>query len=425
MNPPVELGPLSEQAVTALLEDAIPWPVLAKDPNIVQRAVNASGEHPLYLKHLVQALLEGRERDDLQNLPMGMTQRYDTIFERISHTPRALHVALIFSASYDMLNREDAFFNYFAMITMIIHSREAFATICRILDRMLDTHSSPQSTAQVPQRLKIFRQAISIFSYIFRRIEDKALAHTAADYLIGILERLLDALCASGEMRSAFSRPTIFHQSDPFNPLLPLGIYCSGKSAIASQAEIFHHTVLKWLRFVGKYDVALYRRIIFELIPIAYFNPEFAIEQVIKIWQDQRLAHERQALVEVLGTINSIAPGSLERTFRMLVQAMDIEVTMNDLYSTTLNVQLPEIELQRLFRAMRVFAWHECITTIMIHHPQVAKIVVQGIRASLEPGMSFTHVMTSIMIHLCQALFSEEFDGDFYKMFGIDRDETQ
>jgi hypothetical protein len=328
-----------------------------------------------------------------------------------------------------MLNSEDAFNNYLAMVTIIIHSVKKFNIGRQILNVMLEENSFEKLKKRKDAaiyRLKYYRQALSIFSYIFRRIEeDEILAAEISDYVIYLLRKLLKELHENSDLCSAFSKGTVFNQGDPFNPLLPLGIYCSGRLSPAEREKKFSEIFLEWITFAKDFDsntngrTNLFRRVVFELIPLSYFSPEFSVEQALELLQTDSYAEKRYEILDVLGTINHIVPGCIERVFFQLQQNREIDLDLESILSEILDIKMREAELKDLFSAMRVFAWHECITTVMISHRRLAKEIIKGFEKGLCQGASMFQIITSLAEHLVDYLFAKDIEGDFFKVFEI------
>jgi len=333
-----------------------------------------------------------------------------------------------------MLQKEDAFNNYFAMVSIIIHSERNFLVCRRILNRMLEPHpsgSKVRSQVKARQRLKIYRQAISIFSYIFRRIEDNIkLADRASDYLFSLNNSLLQELDDDRKMRNLFSCYTIFGQEDPFNPLLPMGIYCSGRLVSPEREQIYNNNLHKWLEYAKKWDleenkkITYFKRVVFELVPLSYFSPEFAVEQSLILYQKYRDTNEREAIRDVMGTINHMVPGITERVYFHLQSYKSMDLELETIIYEIMSFRIEENQLKNLFKSMRVFAWHECITTVMVSHPKLSQRIIDGFEQSFQPGQSMYHLTTSLAESLAEFFYSPEINGDFFKVFGIEKNES-
>ena len=330
-----------------------------------------------------------------------------------------------------MLQKEDAFNNYFAMVSIIIHSELDFLVCRRILNRMLDENqavSKGSSKAKARQRLKLYRQAISIFSYIFRRIEDNTeLADLASDYLFSLNNSLLQELEADKNMRRIFSYYTIFEQEDPFNPLLPLGIYCSGRLVTPEREQLYQQTLHKWLDHAKRWDFEgnrkrmFFKRVVSELVPLSYFSPDFAVEQAFLLYQKYSDSADRETVRDIMGTINHMVPGVTERVYFYIQSYKRMNLELEAIISEIMNFRIGEKELNNLFKAMRVFAWHECITTVMVSHPTLAQKIIDGFERSFYPGQSMYHLSTSLAESLAEFFYSPEIDGDFFRVFGIEK----
>ena len=100
-------------------------------------------------------------------------------------------------------------------------------------------------------------------------------------------------------------------------------------------------------------------------------------------------------------------------------------IDTENLYKKLINVRLKKRDLQTLFKAMRVFAWHECITTIMVSHDRIARRIIKGLKQGLKLNTTVNHLAVEVAEQLAKEFFSEENDGDFYRVFGVHQHETE
>lgn len=315
----------------------------------------------------------------------------------------------------EMLYQADAFNNYLAMLVIIIHNQTEFEKGKRILERMINKNSQDTlKSFRATQRLKLYRQAISIFSYVFRRIENEELAAKVAQFVHQLLSLLKNELRLDREMRKIFTGITIFGQNDPFYPLLPLGIYYSGRLGPENSHELYLNLITEWISFAKEMEILdselkLYGRVVSELIPLSYFAPDFALEIAIALTNSTFRDTEREALRNVINFIELIAPGRIEKLIkRRMTGQYPGSLNVFELISACRDISSPQYGIKDFFRAIHVFAWHECITTIMIHYPRISNIVINCLNENLQVGMNINQILLELGFRLWKDFVSPE-----------------
>lgn len=275
------------------------------------------------------------------------------------------------------LLEEDAWRNYFAMVTIIIHGNQEYHAGARILRRMLEASEKsaggPPKTS-IENRLRVFRQFFSIYSYLIRRSHDLSLITVMADDLRWCLSRLLEAFRNTGDMYKSYGRGTIFGQGDPFNPLLPAGILSATFAVQDKEHPLLQDMLHDFEMFactLAPDDSATFRKKMFEeLVSLSLFFPSFAISTALESLKsvDGQRADSRKNILASVAAIDALAPGQLERMAEYL--ELDAKKVGEEIASTLGSRDAVETA-GRVTDEILVFAWHECITTLMVYFPRV------------------------------------------------------
>lgn len=324
------------------------------------------------------------------------------------------------------LEAHDAWRNYFAMVSIIIQGNDEFSSCVRILDQMLSKGALKNETIKQPEilnRLRIHRQYFSIFSYLIRRAEDKELIKRMGKALLHSRDTLLNELEEHPEMRPSFVKAALFDKGDPFNPLLPIGILSANAGSSDNGNNDFSDSVSEYIKLAKKkndaYKLPLIDKVLDELVTLSLFYPAFAMQTALNLFQtfcdsDEEICN---ILLRKIQLINSLTPGYLERYSNY--SKVDLPVIMNKIASLKQS-GIDPFQVTKLSDQICVFAWHECLTTILVNFPNIRNNIIEiSSEVFREPCISSVTLVRNNGVGLLKKYFSSEANENidyFFKM---------
>lgn len=327
------------------------------------------------------------------------------------------------------LSAEDAWRNYFAMLSIIIQGNDEFHKGKRILNRMLDQNScnpEKRDANSIIERLRIYRQYFSIHSYLIRRATDEELVDDMENALEYCLDKLREELNRDPGMIRYFVKPTLFERGDPFNPILPVGIYQGSREGKRThmQENKLDSLLENYLQIGAQrakdVRIKLAGKLFSELLSLSLFYPGTALRSALRYYKTFQETNRDKELLEIVTEkiylIDLMMPGYLEPSVNYLdISYEDIKKKLLECKeSDAMDIRVVE----RITNEIRVFAWHECITTMMVSCHRIRDLVINAADVSFKNRVSIPLLIQCVLTELVQNYFSKSIDekaGNFFK----------
>ena len=336
----------------------------------------------------------------------------------------------------EFLSIDDAWKNYFAKAGIIIHGNREFTICQRVLKRMLaenpltcEKDENPDKQA-ITERLRIFRQYFAVHSYLIRRATDVRLVEEMSESLEFCLDRLKHELETTPGMMAYFVKPTLFGQGDPFNPVLPMGIY-RGRVGDTRRGEDKLDRVIDMFLQTGAQQtmdmkLKLADKIFSELLSLALFYPGLALRTALRYYKENRDKDNALAeiLIEKIYLVDLLCPGNLRAV--ALEMGFGWEELKKKLLECKEKLQTRTGtrtgSVETITREIRVFAWHECITALMVSYPKIRDMLIHAAAESFKERVSLSILVQRIVLEFLRLYFSGEIGEEVKNLFlpGVD-----
>lgn len=328
---------------------------------------------------------------------------------------------------FNFLSTDDAWRNYFAMLSIIIQGNDEFHTGKRILKRMLEQNPynrGEKDEDAIIERLRIYRQYFSIHSYLIRRAADDALVEDMEGTLAYCLDKLQEELTGNPQMIPYFVRATLFNRGDPFNPLLPVGIYQGKREGMSGKKNKLDLFLKRFLQIGAQHPkevkIKLADKLFNELLSLSLFYPGLALRSALGYYKDFPGKDEQllEIVIEKIHLVDLMMPGYLEPSVNYLdIDYDDIKKRLLECKeSYSLDIRMVE----KITNEIRVFAWHECITTMMVFYHEIRDFAIKVIDESFKKELSLPLLFQRLFIELLEKYFSKEINEKAENFFRIE-----
>jgi len=315
----------------------------------------------------------------------------------------------------DFLSIDDAWKNYFAKAALIIHGNTEFSKGRRILKRMLEENSlQPHQIDEntIKERLRIFRQYFAVHTYLIRRAKNLTLIAEMSESLEYCLDKLMKELETEPEIIRYFIKSTLFDQGDPFNPLLPVGIYQGRTNEIYPGIDKLDSCLNKFLNagvcLSGEWKLKLLEKLLTELLSLSLFYPGLAIKTALRYYSKFKDKDENAAkiVLEKLYLLDLLRPGNLQPI--VIETGLNWEEIKKGLLGCTENLILSSGKVEAVAHEIRIFSWHECITALMVTYPRIRDMLINEAEQAFTQRVSMPLLVQRIVLKFLSVYFSEE-----------------
>jgi hypothetical protein len=323
-----------------------------------------------------------------------------------------------------LLSNDDAWENYFAMATIIIHGNTQFDKVERILKHLLD--ENPYNTGKsdedsIIRRLKIFRKYFLVHIYLVRRaLEAKDLPQMEKT-LEYCLDQLYQELEKNPEMIPYFVKVDLFDKSRPFNPILPVGIYQGRTGDGPGGKDKLDEVIKRYLQLsIGQEEeikIRLANKLFSDLVSLSVFYPGLALRTALRFYKDfsEKGSELLPVVIEKIYLIDLVMPGYLESAVNETGLKYD-DIKKKLLEYKGADFSEPRV-VKRMTEEIRVLVWHECLSTLTIFYHRIRDILLQAADECLKEELSLPLLIQRIVSKFLEAFFSSELDEKVENFF--------
>ncbi len=321
------------------------------------------------------------------------------------------------------LYRDDPWLNYFAVAVLVIHGNTHFSCGRRIMERLLEQGTGSAGAAgedgEVAGQLRIYRQYFTIHTFILRRAEGEELLEQVGESLAHGLDIFYNQLDRDPALLSAFIRSGLDTRGEPFNPLLPVGIYQARRGGgpgrngekETGQKENGISGALGRMRQLGsglsrEMRKKLAERLWGDLVSLSLFYPRFALSAGLESFRRAGTDDPETAaiLVDKIYVMDLLLPGHFETTGGGASGGnREIKKRLN-LLKESGGVDFTVVEHH--INQLRLLAWYEFLTTVMVSYPVIRDLVLRVVSQGLRGPVSLPFMVQRLIGAFLNAYFT-------------------
>lgn len=323
-----------------------------------------------------------------------------------------------------LLSTDDAWENYFAMASIIVHGNTQFVKVERILKRLLD--ENPYNTEKrdedsIIRRLKKIRKYFSVHTYLIRRAVEAKDLPGMEKTLEYCLDQLYQELEKNPEMIPYFVKVDLFDKARPFNPILPVGIYRGRTGDSRGGKDKLDEVIKRYLQLSigqeGEIKIRLANKLFSDLVSLSFFYPGLALRTALRFYKDfsEKSSEFLPVVIEKIYLIDLVMPGYLEPSVN------ETGLKYDDIKKKLLEYKEAEFSEPRMVKRMtdeiRVLVWYECLSTLMVFYHRIRDILLQAADECLKNELSLPLLTQRIVSKFLEAYFSGAIDEKVENFF--------
>lgn len=330
---------------------------------------------------------------------------------------------------FQYLSNPDAWENYFAVAVIIVHGNTQLDIWKRISMRLLEDMPGPAGSpdsaeSSVNRRLRIYRQFFTLHTYLLRRAKEPGQVEAIGANLLKGLDRVYLELSGKPLLLEGFIHANLYNQGAPFNPLLPVAILDvrqgragDGESRLDTALETFLELASRRGSEIKK---NMAHQLLGDLLSFSLFHPGPALRAALRYYRKWQKHDPEQAelAIEKIYLMDLLMPGYL-----------DTSINENTEGYEAIRKKLPECKesvsgdigmVENIHHEMRLLAWNEFISRLMVAYPAIRDMVLWVVEESFKAPVSLPLLLQRMVTGFLEAYFSPVIHETFENFFTLD-----